>query len=159
MKLYEINQAMEAALMDCIDPETGEITGDTEILDALQMEKAEKVKNIVLLMKNIKADNEAIHNEERTLQKRRKAGENFYNRLFEYLSKNLEVGEKYQDPQFATSWRKSESVEIDNLYAIPMQYLRAKDPEPKKDEIKKAIKAGEVVPGAVLVEKQNLQIK
>ena len=41
---------------------------------------------------------------------------------------------------------------------LPPEFLRQKL-EAKKTDIKKALKAGRTVPGAVLVEKQNLQIR
>lgn len=42
---------------------------------------------------------------------------------------------------------------------VPEEFLKFKDPELDKVAVKKAIKAGETVPGCELVARQNLQIK
>ena len=50
MTLYEI----DAAMQECIDPETGEV--DAERIEALAMERDKKIENIALWIINIKAD-------------------------------------------------------------------------------------------------------
>lgn len=49
--LYQIDQA----ILECLDAETGEII-DAEKLDALFMEKNQKIENIALWIKNLQAD-------------------------------------------------------------------------------------------------------
>ena len=49
--LYEIDQA----IMACLDFETGEIL-DADRLNALQMERQDKVESVVLWIKNLAAD-------------------------------------------------------------------------------------------------------
>ena len=88
MNLYEINSKLESAFMACIDPETGEVIGDTAELDALQIQRDEKVENIACLIKNLKAEAEAIQNEERKLKSRRQACENHADWLKKYLANN-----------------------------------------------------------------------
>ena len=51
MTLYEIDDA----ILNCIDEETGEII-DAEQLDKLYMEKEEKLENIALWIKDLKAE-------------------------------------------------------------------------------------------------------
>jgi hypothetical protein len=56
--------------------------------------------------------------------------------------------------------RKSSSIEILDTKKIPAKFVTVKMiNQYSKDEIKKAIKAGEKVNGAILVEKLNLKIK
>lgn len=50
MNLYEIDQAILA----CIDPETGELI-DEAALVSLQMERADKIRNVALWVKNLNA--------------------------------------------------------------------------------------------------------
>lgn len=58
------------------------------------------------------------------------------------------------------SFRKSEAVEIYNVVALPDEFVRVKVvQEPDLDRIKKALKAGEQVDGARLVDRQNIQFK
>ena len=45
------------------------------------------------------------------------------------------------------------------MFQVPDEYLRYKEPELDKKRVTDALKAGEVVPGCELVEKQNIQIK
>ena len=49
MKLYEINEAIE----NCVDTETGEIL-DEAALDALKIEREEKIRNIAAWIVNLK---------------------------------------------------------------------------------------------------------
>jgi len=69
-------------------------------------------------------------------------------------------GEKIKDLEVEISWRKSESVEIDESLPLEKQYIRHIEKwEPDKVKIKEAIKAGFEVEGASLITKQHLQIK
>ena len=156
--LYEINAAIELAMEDIVDPETGEILDDTSVLDSLMMERDEKVENIALYIKNLKAEADAIRSEEKNLAVRRKSCESRAERLRTYLANNLQ-GEKFKTPRVAISWRRSEAVQIDDLQQIPAAYLRYKDPEPDKTAIKEAIKNGIDIQGAELVTNLSMQIK
>ena len=60
---------------------------------------------------------------------------------------------------FKISIRKSESTEITDLSLIPKEFLKFKEPEPNKTEIKKAIKEGREIQGAVIIENESLVIK
>ena len=156
--LYEINEAIERAFEACIDPETGEIVGDTEALDDLVLARDEKIENIALWIKNLKAEAEAIRNEEKALADRRRAAENKVERLKSYLAYNLN-GEKFKTSKVSISWRKSVSVDVPDVFQLPDEYVKYKDPEPNKQLIKEAIKKGFDVEGATLVENTNLIIK
>lgn len=54
MTLYEIDKSIEA-LVNAVDPDTGEITVDNDALDALLMERDTKVENIACCIKNLSA--------------------------------------------------------------------------------------------------------
>lgn len=63
---------------------------------------------------------------------------------------------------FVLALRKSTRLELDpkmNPLDLPEEFLRYKDPEPKKDEMKKALKAGEVIDGATLVDHYKVEVK
>ena len=155
--LYEINADLDA-LLDSIDPETGEIDGDA--LTALTMERQEKLEGMALKLKNLAAEAEMIKAEEKNLSDRRKAVERNRDSLKAYLMRSLD-GETLKTAKVAISYRTSKSVEIDEdkFFANPdMRYLR-QITEINKDEIKRALTAGEEVPGAALVEKQNMVLK
>jgi len=153
MNLYEI----DAAIMNCIDEETGEII-DPAMLDELSIARETKIENIALWIKNLKAEAEAIKAEKQNLASRQSVAEKKAENLKNYLSGYL-AGDKYKSPKVAISWRKSEAVEVDNVYALPEEFLRYKEPEVNKTDLKAALQLGTVVAGARLVQRQNIQIR
>ena len=168
MKLYDIHAELSELLERGfeVDEETGELIEDISgKLEALQIAEQEKLENIALFVKNLCADTEAIKAEEKALAERRRPKENKAERLKNYLSDYLmnTNRNKLETPRVRLSFRKSEIVDIDETFrAWAMEndrYLRHKDPDIDKTELKKALKAGDKVPGAALLERQNLQIK
>ena len=160
MRLYEINEALEALLNE-VDPETGELTCDMEQLEALTLARDEKLEGMALYIKNADAEAKAIREEEKTLAERRRALENRAERARNFLSLQL-MGEKFSTPRVAVSWRRSEAVELGMGFFASDEnerFLKYRDPEPDKVAIKAALKAGEAVPGAELVTNLNMQIK
>ena len=156
MTLYEINQQILNAIEYGCDPETGEIIS-ASALDALEMAKEEKTENIILLIKDLTAENKAISEEEQAFAKRRRAGENRVEWLKNYLMASL-GGEKFKTPRCSASYRKTAAVTIVDEGAIPPEYIRTKT-EPNKMAIKDALKAGETIPGATLEDRVSLIIK
>ena len=162
MKLYEIN-AQLAALLEQVDPETGELCCDPEQLEALAMARDEKLENLALYIKNADAEAKAIRDEEKALADRRRSLENRAGRAREFLELQLR-GEKFTTPKVAVSWRKSEAVELSMSFTPwAMEHaddlLRYREPEPDKAAIKAAIKAGRDLTGAELVTRQSMQIR
>lgn len=153
MNLYEIDNE----IMNCVDMETGEII-DAEKLDKLQMDKEQKIENIALWIKNLLSDAEALKAEKQVFADRQRAAENKATSLKKYLSDYM-AGEKYKSAKVSVSFRKSEAVNILDMSKIPEQYLKVAEPTADKIGIKNALKAGEVINGAELVENQNIQIK
>lgn len=70
MTLYEINKQIVDAVEYGCDSETGEII-DASALDALKIARDEKHENIALLIKDLRAQEKAIAEEEAALHKRR----------------------------------------------------------------------------------------
>lgn len=156
MNLYDI----EYEIMNCVDPETGEII-DEKRLDALHMEREKKIENILLWIKNLKSEADAIKAEEKALADRRKTDERKADSLTEYV-KNVLDGRKFQTARVSVSYRKSEAVVVDDMelmLEVSDDYLTYKDPEPNKSKIKAALKNGLPVPGCHLEERQNMTIK
>lgn len=152
--LYEID--ME--IMSCIDPETGEVI-DYERLDALNMERGRKIEGVACWIKNLLSDAEAIKAEKQVLEDReakcRKKADDLKNWLTAVLG-----GEKFSTAKCAVSFRKSETVEVEDVSLIPADLLRVKTTvEPNKTAIKALLKDGQGVIGCRLVENQNVQIK
>ena len=160
MNLYEINSAIENFAFE-VDEESGEVL-NAAALDALNMERNEKLENIACWIKNLGAEAKAIRDEEKALADRRKSAENRAERLKRYLESALR-GEKFETARCKVSYRKSASVETDDSFlAWAREYapdlLRRKDPEPDKTAIKTAILNGVAVGGARLVETVKMTI-
>ena len=153
MKLYDINQK----ILDCIDMETGEIIAP-EKLEALQMDKHEKLRNIAFVALNAAADAKAYEEQEKKFAARKKAARATVEWAKQTLSREL-GGEKMKELEFTVSYRKSESVEIADLNAVPDEVLAPQPPKVDKVGLKKAVKGGAVIDGVTIVEKQNIQIR
>lgn len=151
--LYDI----DTRLYSLLDEETGEIT-DIEAFEKIQLERDEKIENIALWVKNLKADAEALKAEKLAFAERQKSAEKKIDSLKRLLSDALS-GQAFKTARVALSFRKSSEVQIDDIKEISDEYLRYKAPEPDKTAIKAAINEGKEVAGARLVSKVNLQIK
>lgn len=153
MNLYEI----DSAILDCMDLETGEVF-DVDRFEELNLERTVKIENICLWIKNLKAEIEALKAEKDAFAKRQKSAENKMESLKKYISGYLE-GTPYESAKVKVSFRKSEVLDITEGAAIPVEYLKFKEPDVDKVELKKALKSGVQIPGVSIIENQNIQIK
>lgn len=155
MTLYEIDEA----ILGCVDTETGDII-DIDRLNALELERDTKISNIGCWIKDLKAEAEALKTEKQNLEKRQKAAENKADQLKRYLEGYLN-GAKFKDERVAISYRPSVSTVLDegiNLDALPDNCKKV-EIKPSLTAIKEALQNGEVIEGAHLVTKQNIQIR
>lgn len=148
--LYEIDRDIEELLNDAELTEDGEWILDVDALQALHMERDQKLTGVALYVKNIAAEAEMVKAEKKALADRQSALERKAERLKEYL-KNALNGESLTDPRVKVSFRKAPaSVEVFSTVQLPSNYFRVKT-EPDKTAIKEALKAGKEVPGARLI--------
>lgn len=156
MRLYEIINEIENFEFE-IDEETGEIL-NYDALDQLEYDRQTKIENIGLWIKNLRAEADAVKAEKKNLADRESKLTKKADNLESYLAMNLD-GEEFSTPRLAIGWRKSESTEILDIDKIPAKYLKTKtEISADKTAIKKAIKAGEKIEGATIVEKNNIQV-
>ena len=155
-KLYDLVREIEDFEFE-VDEETGEIL-NAEDLDNLELEKNEKIEQLCLWIKNLKSDAAAYKAEKDSFAKKQKAAENKAESIKNYIAYIL-AGEKFKTDRVTVSYRKSEQVECLDMSLVDDDYLRFKEPELDKAEIKKALKDGVKVGGCMLVERQNMQIK
>lgn len=158
--LYEINAQIEQAWSAAVDPETGEIISEeaAQAVEQLTMAREDKIENLALYYKNLAAEAEALKNEKLALAARQSAAEKKAESIKKYLASSMN-GEKYKSEKVAISWRKSESVSVDENAFLPDDYMTFKEPVPNLTAIKKALKAGEKIDGATLTSSSNIQIK
>lgn len=158
--LYEYDAAIDAAMAEAVDLETGEIVDEMilEQMEHLEMERDAKIENLALYIKDLHAEAEAIKAEKMALAKRQSQAEQKAEKVHEYLQKYL-AGEKFKTARVAISYRKSESVDIDKDAFLPDEYLTYKAPEPNRVALKKALKEGTEIEGAHLISNINMTIK
>ncbi|MBQ3429167.1 MAG: siphovirus Gp157 family protein [Mogibacterium sp.] len=157
MTLFEIDKAILDFEFD-IDEETGEIL-NANALDELHMARDAKIEGIGLWIKNLQAETEAVKNEKDAMAERQKRLEKKVESLKGYLTYAL-AGEKFSTPKVAMSFRRSESVHIEDEHLIPDEYMNITIvKKPDKKVLKDALKEGKEILGAELVTKQNIQIK
>lgn len=167
MKLYEIaNEYL--ALVEAIENEELPEEAVADTLEAITAEIEDKADNIACLMKSLNAEAEAIREEEKRLAKRRQAKERVAERLKGYISETLQRAgiASVETARNKITFRKSESVEINDEVFFKwanengrFDLLSYSAPTANKTEIKKTLKEGAGIEGAVLRINQNIQIK
>lgn len=161
MNLYEIDKS----ILELADPETGDIT-DWAKLEELQMERDQKIENVALWCKDLKAQALAIREEELALARRRKDIEGMIESRERYLEGALQ-GRKFETARCCVSFRRTQKVEITDERAA-VDWARENErydlltytlPTIGKSDLAPLLKAGAVIPGAKLVENVKIGVK
>ena len=162
LKLYEI-QSEYIALAESIIDNGGELTEEMEM--ALQINK-EQLENkgqcYGFIVKDLENDIDLIDAEIKRLTAFKNSRNKTIDRLKDSLSKAMQLFEieKLESPTLKISFRKRESIEVENVALLDKKFIVSKTTESAdKTAIKDAIKKGENVVGAVLKQNKNLQIK
>ena len=158
--LYEITrEALELASL----LETEELTPELEQMLIINQDQLQaKAGNYAKVIANIQSDVDAIDNEIKRLKAMKESKDRAITRLKDAVKNAMLVSgiEKIESPLFKLATRRSEAVEVDIMEALPGQFLNVKNVvTADKVAIKDAIKRGENVFGARIVENFNLQIK
>ena len=168
-RLYEITTELQELLDngftdEFINKETGELDTNAVIerIDGLQGDLKVKTNNVALYIKGLESNSVAIDNEIKRLKERKRHEDNKAKRLKEYIMGAMEFLklDKIETPQAVVKITKSKRVKITDLNELAEKFKRTKiEIEADKVEIKKAIKNGDVVKGAEIVENKSLNIK
>ena len=160
MNLYEITQ--EALYLSTL-LETEELTPELEEALIINQDQLQaKAVNYAKVIANYQAESDAIDQEIKRLKAMKDSREKKIEWLKESVKKAMLVSgiEKVESPLFKLAVRRSETVEVDLVEALPNVFQNVKNVvTADKVAIKEAIKRGENVTGARLVENFNLQIK
>lgn len=160
MNLYEITQ--EALYLSTL-LETEELTPELEQALIINQDQLQaKAVNYAKVIANYQAESDAIDQEIKRLKSMKDSREKKIEWLKESVKKAMLVSgiEKLESVLFKISVRRSEAVEVDLIEALPNAFQNVKNVvTADKVAIKEAIKRGENVIGARLVENFNLQIK
>lgn len=165
MSLYEIDTRIKA-IIDSIY-EAADEDGVVEEIDftelkQLQEDRKTKLENIALYIKNTEAEAAAIKVEEEKLTARRKRLENKAGRLREYIINSMKENkdEPLKTARCEVKLKDNEKTDVTDFDSIPAEFIRTKvEKDADKVAIKKAIKAGQQVPGARLIINTTLTIK
>jgi seryl-tRNA synthetase len=160
MNLYEITRdALELASL----LETEELTPELESALVINQEQLQaKASNYAKVIANIQSDADAIETEIKRLKAMKESKERAITRLKDAVRDAMLVSaiDKIESPLFKLALRRSEAVEVDVVEALPIEFKNFKEViTADKVAIKEAIKRGEFVMGARLIENFNLQIK
>ena len=159
MTIFDIDTRI-TALTSQVDEETGEIPPEVwEELDKLMIERDIKIDNAACLYINTMAEAAAIREQEKILAERRRTLERRAEGIKNYVERAT-AGEPFTSARVQVKYRRSKAVEVgEQFWAKPDErFLRYKAPEANKDAIMKALKAGEDVPGAEIVERMSMSI-
>lgn len=160
--LYEIEQEY-MMLADEIINNSGELTPELEerlMINQSQLES--KGKGYGYVIKDIESEIDVIDNEIKRLTALKKSRTNAVDKLKTSLSQAMQLFDisEIKTPTLKINFRKSESVEVENVNLLDPLYVVTKEVKTAdKESIKLAIKGGLEVSGAVLKQNLNLQIK
>lgn len=161
-KLYELTE-MYRSIAELIGDEE---VGKEELEKALsQIEDNIEIKaeNIAKLMKSIDGEAIALKTEESRLANRRRALENKYSNIKNYLETQLEIMkvDKIKTPLFTVALQNNKpSVDIKDEDLIPDDFKKTSTiVSISKDEIFAALKEGIEVPGAEIKQTRSLRIR
>lgn len=169
MTIYDID-ARIAALSNAaeddmiIDEESGELMTVAQALDALRMEREEKIENVACWVKNLSAEADAIKEEETNLAKRRKAAEtkatNLKAWLIAALTREDGTTDRIKTSRVAVSVKRNPPSTVVDDALLPSSYKVAKITyQADKEMIKRELLAGGEVPGAHLEYGRSVMIK
>ena len=133
-----------------------------EYLEELGIQEQDKVDAICFAVRRRKADIDFLKAEEKRLKQRRQAAEKRLQEFREYLCWVMEQGglESLRGRKGAMWIRETASVEITDMDQLPAELVETKVQfSPRKPDIAKLLKDGQVVPGAELNSTKSLTIK
>lgn len=167
--IYQLDTLIEMALHDAYDPETGELMeGVTEEGLFAEIERITKdhdvtIDSIASEIKNLAAEAQSVKEEKLKLAERQSKIEARLERTKRLLAWLLH-GEKWKNGRHNITYRRSTALVLDDEFMSwakdnAPDLLNYKEPEPRKQDITNALKAGFIIDHAHLEQKNNIQVK
>ena len=157
MKLYEISGEYRTLLtrLETVD-EDGVVLTDADVAEALgevQVDLEEKIQSCARMVRNLEAEADMLKTESRRLAERSARRQANADKLRVYMAHHMAQTELTHvkgvlDVRLAAP---RDSVEVTDVDVLPLEYCQRKV-VPDKTAIRNAIKAGQAVPGAALVQ-------
>lgn len=132
-----------------------------DYLDQLALQESEKIDAIGFAVRKRQSEVDFLKSEEDRIRSRRKAMESRLIAFREYLAGIFQRNglQRVKGVKSTLFLRKSSSVEIVDMSQLPSEYVLTKiEYQPRKTQIKDALKVGQAVPGAQITERQSLVI-
>lgn len=163
MKLYDLSEAY-VNIQNLLDTEGTDQESLNMALAEIDTEIERKAQNIAYIIHGMESDTTAIKAEEKRLADRRKAIENNIKWLKDNLKEHMQLtgADKIKTATVTISLQNNPpAVNITDQTQIPAKYLTVIPEQYVADKkaIASAIKAGEGVPGAELIQGQSLRIR
>lgn len=160
MRLYDIDVNLRA-LWTKIAEQEGEITEeDMQMLNELEIAKNDKLEGYGVIIREMKSEIDECDAEMKRIKEIADRKKNAMERLKKALQEFM-IGndiDKFESVKVKLSFRKSQSLEIEEDAIIPEVLMRIKK-EPDKTAIKEFIVNGGELQGVYLLDKKNIQIK
>ena len=160
--LHLIPQALAYALDHIeVDEETGEITAGQDELDAVQTSASEKVEATALYIKDLDDDIDDLAVAIASLTRRKQAIAKKADRLRALLLDAVRATGTVKTQMVSVSIRKNPpKVELDDnaLDELPYKYIKVTR-SVKTEDLKTALKAGQQINGAHLVQSESVSIR
>jgi len=162
MNIFKIQSEYQQIVTQLIE-NGGELTPDLEL--AMQITKDNfhsKSESYGYCIREINYNKEIIEKEIERLQKLNKSCDKTIVKLKDRVefAMNTFEADKIETPLIKISFRKSESVEVENINQLPNEYKVIKVTESAdKFKIKDAIKSGILIDGCSIKTNRNIQIK
>lgn len=163
--LYEIAGDLRAFLDDgfdeeCINAETGEFDEEKAKVRLAQLygEYDKKIEGIALYVQELCAQAAALGEKITALTRRKKLLDQKAARLEQILSDVL-CAKPFATDMVDIRFRKSAPLEVEESILSDKWFRVTETKVPDKERIKAALKAGEEILGARIIEKYNIRIK
>lgn len=159
-EFHELNRLIQEE-SEAVNPETGEFYDNTDTINELAEELKEKKGDLLDFLSDkrleAKGSQDVLSEKIKQLQEKKKTYQNQDKRLLDTMDFILE-GEKFKSEEHSYYYQKTESVEVLDESDIPSEYIDFK-PTIKKTDLKKALKNGEEIKGAILSETIGLRVR
>ena len=155
--LYELEGIY--AQLQTMELDDGTFNDTLESID-FEEDLERNIEYFVKLWKNAVSDAERFKQAKQEFNEKKKNAEAKAEKYKEAIERALEMSNKQKVTAglFTVSLRKSKQVDILDETKIPLEFMKL-EYKPIKTELAKHLKAGEVIEGAMLIEKESLQVK
>jgi prophage DNA circulation protein len=165
MTLYELTEAYQK-LQDYADAVAEDPALEAErqaLIDSVDEQIDAKLTSIARVLRNYDAEIEALREEERRLAKKRRARENAAAWLKRYAKQQMEQAgkRKISDGVLTVALQKNPArlkLNIDEAM-VPDEYLLPQPPKVDKRGIADALKSGEAIEWAELVQDESVRVR